>query len=261
MALNGSMIDSRTLEYLQKSNFSLSLWLIDDAKMLESGANYAYYDNIFCLEEDDLQYIKDKYGKSVYYGPLGYDSDIFCPDHTINRDIDLTFVGNPIPYRLDLLRQIASYIKSNSLSMTVQGVYWDNKYFWKRMQFAKKHPALAPYVSNHIISFPKVADLYRRSKICLNIHSYPNPRKSANPRTFEILATNSFQLTNDWGKLDSTIRPGVDAAIWNDNNLVEKIDYYLSNEPERKKIADSGYDWVKNKYSMTHMVQKILDTL
>ena len=58
----------------------------------------------------------------------------------------------------------------------------------------KRHLKLFPYLLNHHISSNEMTNIYRRSKVYLNIGAIEH--LSLNPRTFEILATGSFQLTD-----------------------------------------------------------------
>ena len=49
------------------------------------------------------------------------------------------------------------------------------------------------------------ADIYQRSKICLNIHG--NGSTGVNPRTFEILACGAMEMVDVRGDYDSTFPP------------------------------------------------------
>ncbi|MBP2658232.1 MAG: hypothetical protein H6Q69_1264 [Firmicutes bacterium] len=258
LALNGiMMIKEYALEKLRSLGIKLSVWLLDSVKRLPLyESRIIYFDEIICFEESDLLYLKDKYGLTAYYCPVGFEEEAYYPDDKIERDIDISFVGNPTENRLKILNNIAQYAFENALNMHVQGVYWDKKYFWKKKKFINKNPKLVPYVHNFIVSSREAAEIYRRSKICLNIHVLDH--EGINPRTFEILGTRSFQLMDN-RKTKNMVRPGADLVTYdNTTDLLNKIGYYLANEEERKTIANNGYNWVKGKFSMKEMVKKIV---
>ena len=85
----------------------------------------------------------------------------------------------------------------------------------------------------------KVAAI-QESKICLNIHYYDDCGFES-PRVFDYLSKGGFVLSE---RTNST-RPfvvGTDLDDFGDNQeLAEKIDYYLTHENERAKISLNGY--------------------
>ncbi|MSU09058.1 glycosyltransferase family 1 protein [Veillonellaceae bacterium WCA-693-APC-5D-A] len=104
--------------------------------------------------------------------------------------------------------------------------------------------------------------LYNGSKICLNINQgtrNPEWHTGVNPRTFEIMGCNSFELI-DAGHLDFVdIVAGRDIIEFSGKeDLVKKIDYYLSHDDERKSIAANGYKIVKEKYTSSAIVKTLL---
>ncbi|MBP2656495.1 MAG: hypothetical protein H6Q73_4064 [Firmicutes bacterium] len=258
LAINGAVLDIPTLELLRSLKVKLILWLFDGRKRItEHEHKMIYYDKIYCFEEYDIPYFQEKYKLKVQYCPVGYESDIYSPADTLNRNIDISFIGSPSQNRIETLQQVAEYASQKSLNMQVYGKWWNDKYFWKKTLFARQNPHLEKYINNFELPAAKAADIYRHSKICLNINI--SEHLGINPRTFEILGTKSFQLM-DTKKSTNIIRPGIDLITYNtDCDLLDKIDYYLANDKERTEIANNGYNWVKENFTMTQMVKSILD--
>ena len=103
-----------------------------------------------------------------------------------------------------------------------------------------------------------VAELYRNTKINLNIHI--GCHKGFNPRTFEIIAGSNFELcdfrdeADDFGLLD-----GEHFSLYQDiEDCIRKIDYYLNNDEIRNRIAQNGGVYVRSKFGMTNIIQKFL---
>jgi spore maturation protein CgeB len=258
LAINGAMFESFTLEWLRSLKISLILWLFDGRRRLAKHENKMnYYDKIYCFEEYDIPYFQEKYNLNVQYCPVGFESDIYTPDDTISRDIDISFIGSSSQNRVETLQSVAKYVCQKSLNMQIYGKWWNEKYFWKKHLFEKKYSPLVKYINNFELPASKAADIYRRSKICLNINV--SEHLAINPRTFEILGTKSFQLMDTKENTD-IIEPGIDLITYNNvDNLLSKIDYYLENEKERNQIAKNGYNKVKDKFTMIQMVKTILE--
>ena len=86
-----------------------------------------------------------------------------------------------------------------------------------------------------------------------------NDTTGLNPRTFEILATDSFELVEADRNFMNLIVPDRDVGVFNNaDDLINKIDYYLSHEDERNLIARNGYEQVRNKISMVKCLQSML---
>jgi predicted O-linked N-acetylglucosamine transferase (SPINDLY family)/glycosyltransferase involved in cell wall biosynthesis len=84
------------------------------------------------------------------------------------------------------------------------------------------------------------ADVYADSQITLNIAL----NGDLNLRVFEALAAGGFLLTDRLGKssgLEGLFTPGEDLEVWSSKDeLVEKIQYYLSNPAEAFRIRRTG---------------------
>ncbi len=258
LVLNGNFISPQTLEMFKRNNTKLVLWLIDSIKrMPESERNLFFYDKMISFEHRDEQYLYEKYGIKCSYSPVGYDPRLYYPDDSIVKDIDISFVGSPVAKRIDILRPVALYAQQNNKTLAAFGRFWDERHFWKKNHFAKKNNPLQLYVHNGNIPSKEVAQVYRRSKICLNIHVPAH--EGVNPRTFEIMGTKSFELTDKKPKMNELVRVGRDIIEYADiNDLIDKIQFYLKHDDLRQKIANSGYECVKRNYSISQVLAKIV---
>jgi len=91
------------------------------------------------------------------------------------------------------------------------------------------------------VFFEQAADLFHQAKIVLN-HSI---RGELNMRTFEVLASRSFMLTDYQDGMDELgLVDGVHCAIYRTpEEAIEKARYYLSRDGVRERIADAGWRW------------------
>jgi len=255
LCLTGAMITDAILDIWQGS--SVILWLWDSIRRYDMNfqKRLQRYTHTFAFENDDIAYAKEAFSVDMKYLPLGYDETIYYPKE-IERDIDVSFVGAPLTGRLEILDKVAQYISSMGWYMYVAGRWYNDLYPWKRYSFRKKHPALVRYLLNSNIHPTKTAEIYRRSKIAVNINNAVH--KSISPRTFEILATKTFQLMNEGQKACETIDLERDLILYKDtDDLIKKITFYLQDIKKRNSIAEQGY--ISNKrFSLKELIKNML---
>jgi len=102
------------------------------------------------------------------------------------------------------------------------------------------------------LSAGRYAELMRHSKISINFPQGPDGYDQCKGRVWEILATKSLLLERKNDAIKNFLIPNVHYVEFeNEEDLVEKIQYYLDNEKERSYIAQKGYDVYKKKYNAT----------
>lgn len=103
--------------------------------------------------------------------------------------------------------------------------------------------------------------IFHLSKINLNFTSKPI-RTGIPLRLWDILGAGGFVLTNYQSEIPEYFEVGKDLDIYaSEEELVEKIRYYLGHEEERAEIARNGYQKAKENYSLELRVKQILQTV
>ena len=84
------------------------------------------------------------------------------------------------------------------------------------------------------------------SKINLNMTN--RPIKTGLPlRIFDLLGAGGFVISNYQAEIPEHFIPGEDIVLYDSiPDLLEKIEYYLSHDDERRQIAKNGYNKVKD---------------
>lgn len=256
LVLDGLNIPVQIQRFL--AQYKIILWLWDSMKnspRLQNFVNCA--DKIFCFEYDDIKYLQEKYNLYAQYLPLGADTKIFSPNENLTRDIDISFIGTASKLRIKILEKVCERAIKENWAVKIGGHFYDAKHFWKKYLFGLKNSAFAKFLDNRYYSPQEAANLYRRSKICLNINTVQH--KSLSPRTFEICATKSFQLMNSGQNSCGLMNLETDLATFDGvEDLLEKISFYLANENLREKIALAGYNSVIKNCTLKKSVEKIL---
>lgn len=100
--------------------------------------------------------------------------------------------------------------------------------------------------------------IYRCAKINLNI-SLKSILTGIPLRAFEIMGSGGFLLSNYQREYEEYSCNGVDYVYYMDyEDLMEKVEYYLSHEKERKEIAKNGYENVKANHTYRNRVDAIM---
>lgn len=168
------------------------------------------------------------------WAPLDY--SVFHPGDS--QDIPVSFVGSTGHYR-DIRRKFLDYLKVQGIN-----VFWSGGQAEQRMDLAK------------------YAEVIRRSKISLNFSQSVGNENQLKARVFEILFSRSLLLENRNSETSRALTPMVDYVEFDsEEDLRDKVRYFLAHEDERKEIANNGY--VKATQQFNHKVfwDKILDKL
>ena len=127
------------------------------------------------------------------------------------------------------------------------------------------------YTGGDTSVFPKVHNMgnvdyynempyvFKCSKINLNI-SLKSINSGIPLRVLDIMAAKGFVISNYQSELLDYFVPGEDLVIYdNIQDLIEKINYYLHHEEERKVIAENGYKKVKKFFNYNVKLKEILN--
>ena len=103
----------------------------------------------------------------------------------------------------------------------------------------------------------------KQSKIVINLfqNDYQTLNDGINIRAFEIPACKSLQISKSLPFISNYFRNNFDIVLFSDqNDLKEKIDYYLVNSVERRKIIENSYRSVQ-KYDYSTQLKTIINSL
>ena len=220
-------IDFGTHYILDINYHPKAIWLIDTHLSLICDEVMAKsFDIIFVAQKEDYEKLKRKF-KYVYWLPLAGDPE-YHGKKNLEKIYDIGFVGG--------------------LGMG------------KRKKFLLK---LKKEYPNHFISpadCKKIGEIYSQSKIVFN-YSIKN---DINMRIFEALMSGSMLITNriQNNGFEELFEENKDLVVFDNwKDLKEKINYYLSHEEEKEKIAFNGYQKVFNFHKYEDRIKFILEKI
>ncbi len=104
----------------------------------------------------------------------------------------------------------------------------------------------------------EMSKIFYCSKINLNI-TLPSIESGIPQRVYDIMACGGFCLSNYQPEMDELFTVGSDIEAFRSvEELLDKTDYYLKHEDERLRIAINGYKLIKEKHTIQHRVNEML---
>lgn len=187
-------------------------------------------------------------GFSGIFLPFGVNTDLFYPREKDARyDFDVAYVGNDIKGEA---RSTKYLLPATQFWFGLFGNWmYPGPSKKQRILFWRFYPPIPEYrkkfykLSRGKIPQDDVPVLYSTAKINLNCtHLDCVDWDVITLRTFEVLACRGFLITDKVPIAEKTMQ-GCMIFTDGNNDLTEKIKYYIDHESERLKIAQNGYEY------------------
>lgn len=100
------------------------------------------------------------------------------------------------------------------------------------------------------------------TKIGIDISAYPNVSKYLSDRVVHYLGCGTFALTRSVPSIETLFVPGKEIEVFTDKDeCLDKIRYYLAYDGERQRIAKSGFEAVRLRFTPAQVVGDMLATI
>ena len=244
----GESILPGTIERISSQGIKTVNWEPDepfgDLQPFNKIQNVGEYDYFFMYDKQYVKRLKEL-NPHTYYLPAGADPfgvhKEYIPIDERKFPADICLVGTAYQNRIELM--------STQLNkkLLIAGPGWDTT------SENLKNISLPP------IKIVEMTKFFNNAKVVLNPYG---PSKSfivPNPRTFEIPATMSFQLTDMSRDVDDFFKKGKEIDVYKDvKEFEELVEYYLEDDDARTKIARAGYQRVLKEHTIRHRVEEVL---
>lgn len=196
----------------------------------------------------DVAYVRS-FGYRAEYIQVGYNDHIYNPvgvrDKTAPK---IVFMGNnygkTFPLSQERVNMVSRLKRKYGNNFKVYGSGWERG------------------TENLNQQQHREAEIYRGAKIAINF-SHFNLSRYSSDRLFRILGCGTFCLTHRYKDMELEFVDGKHlVAFDNINDLCNKIDYYLLQEPLRKDIAKNGHEECVNTATWFHRIdglKKLID--
>jgi spore maturation protein CgeB len=240
------------------------IWFVDDPYVTDVTVSIApRYDYVFTHERSCIRLYQSLGCEQVYHLPLAAHYELFKPMAVPQQyRTDICFIGIAFWNRVELFDQIAPYLQDKRV--LIGGKLWD-----RMNQFSK----VSQFVHDGWIEVPETVKYYNGAKIVINLHRTTEagkdnlnginwPAESINPRTFEMAACGTLQLTDMRSELSEHFSIGTEIAVFNDaEQLIQQLDYYLTHEEERLQVAMRGYRRTKRDHTFNDRIRRMLNVI
>ncbi len=187
--------------------------------------------------------------KSEYF-KIGFEPSVLDKVEVAGREYSCTFVGGISPAHqkgTELLEEVARRV--------------DIEFFGYGAETLDRNSPVIPRHHGQVWGL----DMYRvlaSSKITINRHIDVAENYANNMRLYEATGCGALLLTDHKDNLDELFKVGKEIVAYkNVKELIELIQYYLSQENERKQIAEAGQDKTLNEHSYYNRMEELIEII
>lgn len=240
------------------------IWFADDPYVTEDTVNIVpHYDVVMTHELSTIPLYRERGCKQVVYMPLAVNQAQFKPMRVDKQyRSDICFIGQAFWNRVEMFDAIAPYLKNRKVF--IAGGLWDRMANFGSMK---------RFIRMGWLPVDESIKYYNGARIVINLHrttefgmdnknTFRLPGYSINPRTYEISACGTLQLTDLRGDLKDHFIPGAELATFtNAEELTAQLEHYLTHEDERRAIALRGLRRTLVDHTYTRRLQQIAEVL
>jgi spore maturation protein CgeB len=262
--LDGLHVPTDIPDRIRELGIRTVIWFTDDPYYADITASLApHYDDVFTLESNCVEYYRAAGCQRVWHLPLGFYPGHFRPQNApADVRCDVAFVGSGYWNRVAFFDRLLPYLAGRNFRII--------GYWWERLRDYRR---FASRIEGRWMTPQETALVYSGAKIVINMHREPDDGTfnsnsagigavSPNPRTFEIAAGASLQLTDVRGELAGYFVPGREIETYaSPEELAAKIDHYLAHEDERRTIALNGLYRTMRDHSYVRRLDTMLGVL
>lgn len=252
---------SEHIDLLRSRGIITAVWFVDDPYFTDRSLPVArHYDYVFTHELSCVSFYREGGCSEVHYLPLAADSEMFAPmEAPRSYQSDVCFIGSGFWNRIALFDELAPYLSSKKVKI-IGGL-------WNRLQ---QQGLLGPHIREGWVEPEEARIYYNGAKIVINMHRPTEAGQdnansanlsglSINPRTYEIAACGTLQISDVREDLQRYYRPGYDIETFGSaEELKQKIQYYLAHEQERVEIAWRSLWTTRERHTYNDRVARML---
>ena len=190
--------------------------------------------------------------------PFAIDPDYYhiYPLNSHYASLDAIHVGNNydvFPERRQAYEYVIQPFIDRGKNLEVYGFDWENP----KHRFNIPHKYDKGYLAHE-----ESVIAYSSARIVLGVHSITNSRTMQSMRTFEVLGCGGFFLTQRTRAIENMFE-NHRHLVWSSSyaETVDLMEYYLSHESERKKIAEAGQELVYENHTYEKRAKEIIAAL
>ena len=248
------------MQYRADISFVGSLYLESDMQLYHRLEAMSEYDRGYL--DGMLQVQKNLYGQNIL-------EELLRRDKKLLERIEAVSPLTPHPdafatkewyyANFYLYRKVTACERMGILSMLAE--QYDLKVYThtedSNLQSLKDNTKLYKALNKQVDYYSQAPYVYKNSKINLNI-TLRSIGSGIPLRVFDIMGCGGFLLTNYQADMLELFEPDKDFVYYTDyEDLRAKVEYYLTHDAERERIARNGYEKVRENHAYKHRLALI----
>ena len=253
-ALAQAPLDPSALQQLRALDIPTAFWFVENGRVLRYWRQMApHYDRFYAIQPGRfLEQLADVGATGPSYLPVACDPESHRPvdlteDECSHFGADVSFAGSAY------LNRRRMFAKLTDCGLRLWGPDWTDAGFAGCVEGEPKR-----------FSLDEMTRIFAATKINLNIHSAnhvdgcdPDP-DYVNPRTFELAASNAFQLVDEREPLSALFTSDQVVTFRTIEELRDLIAHYLADDGERRRVAGRARDRVLAEHTYADRLQRVL---
>lgn len=214
---------------------------------------FEWHPNHFDLlytDQPDFQKFFELHGVPTIMNKQGFDQRIVSELKEQPPRFDVSFAGG-----LGLQNFSQRTLFFNEVAQKVENFKWWG-YWFDELRAGDRITDFPALAQSHkgITSGLEMFQIFRDSKINLNDYVDTANGIGFNQRMFEVMGSGGFLLTREAPNFKDIFPEGIFATYTSVEDCLEKIDYYLKNDNERKEIAQRAQKFIAENYDYQNIV-------
>lgn len=246
LVLWGNTLSAELLRSLKKETGArMATWWVDDPFRHHAEKLIPLYDFFFIFDHSYLSSLKTAGAQNARFLPCACDESVYFPRRLTQWE--------QARYASDVAWVAWYYPDRGRIAEALDGV--DLK-IWGR-HWPKKRAEGDRFVKDAV-----AAKIYSATKIGLNSHSDQSRQGGLNTRSFELLATGTFELMDAVEGMEELLEPGREVAVYRSpEEARDMVRHYLKYPGERERIARAGRERVLEQHTYLHRMKTLLREL
>lgn len=259
LLLKGERISAETLQSLARmAPRSLVTWWVDDpCAFPQFIQSLPVFEHVFIFDRSYLRPLQQAGVRHAHFLPCACDETVFRP-RPLNRSqrskyrCDVVLVAWYYANRAEIVNALREF------HVNIWGVGWNSAEAHASLNGAGRRLIR----SSRFVQDERAASIYSAATIGLNIHNVQSRDAGLNARTFELLATGTFELTDAIPGMEGLLVPGREVVTYHSAQEARALSaYYLAHPQERARVASRGRARVLREHTYVHRMRQLLETV